>query len=269
MNLGASLLSSCVHLVWPARCVGCDQVLPTDAAVFCADCAPAVTPVRSACAGCASPGFAARRTATRRDAVPRVRCPVCARLEFAFSRAYAALEYGGPVASGIIRMKHGGRPDLARRLGRLLRDTLAFAAGVSGVRPDAPSCDDPVDAVLPVPLHARKLRRRGFNQALDLTRAALAGVRRTRSAGTTLPALERSLLVRVRNTRELGHFGPGARQVEVFGAFAVTEPWRVAGKRLLVVDDVMTTGATLNECAETLMRAGASEVRVLALARAA
>ena len=122
--------------------------------------------------------------------------------------------------------------------------------------------------VVPVPLHARKLRRRGFNQALDLTRVALAGVRRTRAAGTTRPALERQLLVRVRDTRELGHFGPGARQVEMFGAFAVPEPWRVAGRRVLVVDDVMTTGATLNECAETLLRAGAEEVRVAALARA-
>lgn len=187
-------------------------------------------------------------------------------MDFAFSRAFAALEYGGPLASGIIRMKHGGRPDLARRLGRLLRDTLARATGLWTDRGAA--TDDPIDTVLPVPLHPRKLRRRGFNQALDLTRVALAGVRRSRPPGTTVPALERHLLVRVRDTRELGHFGPGARQVEVFGAFAVTEPWRVAGRRLLVVDDVMTTGATLNECAETLLRAGAKEVRVAALARA-
>ncbi len=198
-------------------------------------------------------------------AVPRFRCPVCARLQFAFTRAFATLEYGGPLASGIIRMKHGGRPDLAKRLGRLLWATLARATGVDGLG----GADDPVDLVVPVPLHARKLRRRGFNQALDLTRVALGCVRRTRAAGTTVPELERTLLVRVRDTRELGHFGPGARQVEVFGAFAVTEPWRVVGRRVLVVDDVMTTGATLNECAETLMRAGAKEVRVAALARAA
>jgi predicted amidophosphoribosyltransferase len=265
MNLGSALLSSCVQLVWPARCVGCDQVLTTDAAIFCAACAPAVSPVAFACAGCATAGFG-QRGRPGRDAVPRARCPVCARLQFAFSRAFAALDYGGPLASGIIRMKHGGRPDLARRLGRLLRDTLARAAGVDG----RGGSDDPVDIVLPVPLHPRKLRRRGFNQALDLTRVAMTGMRRPRATGSgaRVPALERSLLIRVRDTRELGHFGPGARQVEVFGAFAVTEPWRVVGRRILVVDDVMTTGATLNECAETLMRAGAKEVRVAALARA-
>jgi predicted amidophosphoribosyltransferase len=72
----------------------------------------------------------------------------------------------------------------------------------------------------------------------------------------------------VKATRELGRHGPGARQVEVFGAFAVADPARVVGRRFLVLDDVMTTGATLNECAETLMRAGAREVRVAALARA-
>lgn len=261
MNLGATLLSSCMQLVWPARCVGCDQVLTTDAATFCGACAPAVNPVAFACPGCATPGLGPQDR--RGPTMTRPRCPACARLDFAFSRAFAALEYGGPLASGIIRMKHGGRPDLARRLGRLLRETLARAVsrdGVGGI--------EPVEVVVPVPLHARKLRRRGFNQALDLTRVALAGGRRTRATGASLPALERQLLVRVRDTRELGHFGPGARQVEVFGAFAVTEPWRVAGRRVLVVDDVMTTGATLNECAETLLRAGAEEVRVAALARA-
>jgi ComF family protein len=261
MNLGATLISSCVQLVWPARCVGCDQVLATDAAIFCAECAPAVNPVVRACEACATPGVGSN--SGRGPAPARQRCPACARLDFAFSRAFAALEYGGPLASGIIRMKHGGRPDLARRLGRLLRDTLARAAALDGA-----GGDDPVEVVVPVPLHTRKLRRRGFNQALDLTRVALSGVRRARAAGRAWPVLERQLLVRVRDTRELGHFGPGARQVEVFGAFAVTEPWRVAGRRVLVVDDVMTTGATLNECAETLLRAGATEVRVAALARA-
>ena len=126
----------------------------------------------------------------------------------------------------------------------------------------------PVDALVPVPLHPRKLRRRGFNQALELSRVVLGRMRAASLPGAVLPVLERRLLLRVKDTRELGRSGPGARQVEVFGAFAVADPARVAGRRFLVLDDVMTTGATLNECAETLRCAGAEDVRVVALARA-
>jgi predicted amidophosphoribosyltransferase len=77
------------------------------------------------------------------------------------------------------------------------------------------------------------------------------------------------LLLRIRDTRELGRSGPTARRREVKDAFKPADPARVAGRRFVLVDDVMTTGATLGACAEALMRAGAEEVRVVALARAA
>jgi ComF family protein len=249
MSLGNALVTSCLQLFWPARCVGCDVVLASDDAVFCGRCAQATLPIGNACAGCALPQF---------GPPARLRCPGCARLDFAFSRAFAAFEYGGPLADAIVRMKHGDRPELARRLGRLLTDALGRAL--------APSAGPPIDAILPVPLHPRKLRRRGFNQALELAVVALA-------RGPSLPLLaapriERSLLQRVRDTRELGRAGPSARRVALFGAFAAADPARVRGRRFVIVDDVMTTGATFNECAEVLGRAGAEEVRVVALARA-
>ena len=83
-----------------------------------------------------------------------------------------------------------------------------------------------------------------------------------------LPALERTLLLRTRDTRELGHLGPIARLQEIAGAFAVADPVRLRGRRVLLIDDVFTTGATLNECAGALRGSGAREVRVVALARA-
>jgi predicted amidophosphoribosyltransferase len=145
-------------------------------------------------------------------------------------------------------------------LGRILQDALSRALATTN--------GPPIDVVLPVPLHPRKLRRRGFNQALELARVALGLLRDRSPRSMPFPALERQLLLRTRNTRELGRSGPGARRVEVEGAFGVSDARHVAGRRFLVVDDVMTTGATLNECAQTLVRAGAAEVRVVALARA-
>jgi ComF family protein len=123
---------------------------------------------------------------------------------------------------------------LARQLGRLLAPL-----------PNA-------DLVIPVPLHRRRLRVRGFNQAAELVRGA--GGR---------PAL--SQLARVRDTPPQTDKPPPARLANVAGAFAARE---VRGARVLLVDDVMTTGATVDACARTLREAGAASVFVLALARA-
>jgi len=92
--------------------------------------------------------------------------------------------------------------------------------------------------------------------------------RRRPAVAPLLPVLERRLLCRIRDTRELGRMGPAERLGEVAGAFAVSDPRRLRGRRVLLVDDVFTTGATLNECARTLRAGGAREVRVVALARA-
>ena len=173
--------------------------------------------------------------------------------------ARVPFEYGGTLATAIVRMKHGGRSDLARRLGRLLVEPLGVAV--------ADGDGGPVDAVVPVPLHPRKLRRRGFNQALELARVALRRARVQGRCGEA-PVLERTTLVRTRDTRELGRLGPEARRLELQGAFGVRDPRRIAGRRFLIVDDVMTTGATLDACAHVLRAHGAREVRVLALARA-
>ena len=227
----------------------------SDDAIFCGPCAQTINPVGLACAACAMPQFGSGH------AVAPQRCPGCARRDYAFSRAFAGFEYGAAIGAAIVRMKHGGRPDLARRLGRILQDAISRALATTN--------GPPIDIVLPVPLHPRKLRRRGFNQALELARVALGLLRDRSPRAFVLPALERQLLLRTRNTRELGRSGPGARRVEVGGAFGVSDARPVAGRRFLVVDDVMTTGATLNECAQTLICAGAAEVRVVALARAA
>ena len=265
---------ACLQLVWPARCAGCNDLVADDGDVFCDACAPALSPIGPACAVCALP-----RPPDAPGAGAATFCPDCARGGFAFARAAAAFEYGATIADAIVRMKHGDRPDLGRRLGRLFAATVGRALGRAG------GPVPPIDVVLPVPLHARRLRQRGFNQALELARAALgvlawrpevAGLpelgRRLELAGRPelgrRPELARRLLVRTRDTRELGHLGPAARRREVAGAFGVVDRARVRGQRLLLVDDVMTTGATLDGCAEALLDAGAVEVRVAVLARA-
>jgi len=174
------------------------------------------------------------------------RCAACRRRPPAFDRGAVACDYEGALRAIVHAFKYDGRRSLARPLGRLLRD-----AG----RPVL----DGADAVVPVPLHPWKRVQRGFNQSADLAR--------------TLGLPVRAVLRRTRATRAQAGLRPGQRRRNVAGAFALAR-WpcvpraAVANQILVVVDDVMTTGATLDACARVLKRAGAREVRTLTLARA-
>jgi ComF family protein len=244
--LGAEALQT----LWPAGCAACERAIP-DEALFCGACNLSINPLVGACGGCALPS------------AHTTHCPTCQRVPFPFAGATSGFEYGEALAEAIVRMKHGGRRDLGRRLARLLVQPLVEALARGGFTSD--------DAVIPVPLHPSKLRARGFNQSVELARWALAGLsaaRALRPRGAALPRLEPNLLQRTRATRELGHAGPAARLAEVAGAFSVAEPARLAGRRVLLVDDVFTTGATFTACAAALVEAGARRVHVLSLARA-
>jgi ComF family protein len=231
-----------VRLLWPERCAAC-QVWAAEGQVFCDACEVTVVPLEEACPGCA--------TAQRSCADL---CRVCRARPFPFRQALASVHYGGAVADALVRFKHGPQPAAARSLARLVVPLIDWGAFHG------------VDGVLPVPLHARRLRTRGFNQALELVREASAH-RAARLPTRRLPILANAL-VRHRDTPSLGRESPAVRRSRIHDAFSVPDVAAVRGRRLLVVDDVMTSGATLAECARTLLDAGADEVLVAALARA-
>ena len=171
-----------------------------------------------------------------------VLCDACASLVDSASDEGAAFEYGGPIAEAIQRFKYEGRSDLGSRLGAL----MAEKARRSVVE---------VDAVIPVPLHWRRRRKRGYDQAALLARPI------AKSLG--VPALLRGLR-RVRNTTSQVELPFRERQRNVAGAFVAS---RLNGAgRVLLVDDVRTTGATLESAAAALRAGGVSEVRTLVLA---
>jgi predicted amidophosphoribosyltransferase len=193
-------------------------------------------------------------------------CRACRAAPPPYAATSAAALYGGALIAPLLAFKHGDKRHLARPLARLLGPALraSLQAGVA--------------AVLPVPLHARRLRARGFNQALDLLRAGLGllasepppGGAGAQGHGPSSPPPEILVdaLVRLRDTPPLGHLSPVERRCEVSAAFAASRPAVVRGRHLLLVDDVMTTGATVAACAAALLDAGAASVRVAVLARA-
>jgi len=163
--------------------------------------------------------------------------------------ARAAFAYHGSLREVVHCFKYRGKTQLFRPLGRLMQTAfLRFWQG------------RPVDLVLPVPLHRSRLRERGFNQALLLARGWRQG------DGPPLPPVDGGVLVRMRATASQAGLDRKGRCANIAGAFAVRSPERVEGRRLLVVDDVLTTGATVEECARALKASGAAAVDVLTLA---
>jgi len=160
----------------------------------------------------------------------------------------AAFVYGGAIAQAIVRMKYESRPDLARPLGDLLWRSLASRAG---------SLRDVL--VVPVPLHPSRLAERGYNQSSLLAR------RVARHLGAPFAPLA---LARMRDTPKQATLDREARLANVAGAIHVREAGRVSGRAVLLVDDVSTTGATLDACSHALRTAGARAVATAVLARA-
>ncbi len=174
-------------------------------------------------------------------------CQACVTAPPAFAQARAALRYDAGAKALILPFKHRDRTELAAPLARHMA-----RAGAELLRR--------ADLLVPVPLHRWRLFRRRHNQA------ALLAARLARLAGLPHAPM---LLRRLRATAPLGELGARAREVVLEGAFGLAPgaPARLHGKRVLLVDDVLTSGATADACARVLLAAGAAEVMVLAAAR--
>lgn len=178
-------------------------------------------------------------------------CGLCQRAAPPFVRAVAYGSYEGGLRELIHLLKFGGVRPAAGILGRML------AEAISGLEAGLPEAV----IVIPVPLFRAKLRQRGFNQAELIVRAAL----KLNADGRF--ALLPGALARTRETTSQIGLTRNQRRENLRGAFKVARPEAIRGRDLLLVDDVLTTGATVSECARVLHRAGASKVWVATVAR--
>jgi ComF family protein len=235
VNLNAAGLAARLgRVLLPPSCLVCGAP-GAGTRDLCRACTDELPWLEAACARCALP-----------LPVAAAACGECLRTPPPFAGARAALRYAAPVDRLLPHLKfHAG---LAQ--GRLLAQLLLQAW---------PQWPDPVDLLLPLPLHRSRLGQRGYNQALELARPLARAWQRP---------LAPDALRRVRATAAQSELDAAQRRRNVRGAFAA-DAALVAGRRVLLIDDVITTGATLREAAATLLAAGAAEVRVLAAARAA
>jgi ComF family protein len=234
------VLESALDLVLPPRCLGCGSAVEAPGRL-CAACWRTLTFLGPPqCRHCGYP---------LPHALPEEPlCGACAADPPGYHRARAALRYDDGSRGLILAFKHADRTDTAPAFGRWLA-----RAGAELLK-DA-------DLVAPVPLHRWRLLKRGYNQAAILAQAL------ARDAG--VPLLP-DLIQRVRATRSQQGLGGRARLDNITSGAFRAHPWhrrRIEGARVLLVDDVLTTGATVEACARVLGRAGAIQVDVLTLAR--
>jgi len=232
-------LGRLLDVVLPPRCLRCGLAVDAPGRL-CAGCWREMRFLGPpACATCGQP--------FETDAGAGAICAACARSRPPYGRARAVLRYDDASRPLLLAFKHGDRTDAAPAYGRWL------ARAGAELLADA-------DLVAPVPLHPWRLFRRRYNQAALLAQAV------GRAAG--LPVVP-ELLQRTRSTPSQGGLNPRQRRRNVAGAFRVRprHAGHLAGRRVLLVDDVYTTGATVSACTRALLRAGAAGVDVLALAR--
>jgi ComF family protein len=221
----------------PRLCLFCEAAVAETAAVaVCPECESRIKWVESPLCTCCGKMFA------NPGGGDRV-CGECQADPPPFARARAAALYDGPVAQAITRFKFSRRmaflPVMQHWLQRPLCMELVEAA----------------DLLAPVPLHPKRIKDRGFNQALFLAQ------------GFPGRPVAREAVARARHTAPQVGLNPKERQDNVKGAFTVPDPGLVKGKNVLLIDDLFTTGSTAKECARVLRKAGARQVEVLTVAR--
>lgn len=234
-------LASCTELLFPNICLLCGRPLATGVERICHRCRRGINVEDvSRCPRCAKP-------LPQHSKADADGCPLCHNKRLRFQRAIALGTYGGEVRELILRIKQPRHEALCLAAGELLAERIVCE--LKGTLPDL---------VVPVPMHWLRKLVRGTNDSEVLTEAVAGQIHRP---------MKMRLLRCVRPTRKQGTLLPTERRLNVRGAYEVRRRMNIAGAHALIVDDVMTTGATANELAKVLLRAGAAQVTVAVVAR--
>ncbi|MBU0962154.1 MAG: ComF family protein [Proteobacteria bacterium] len=231
-------MKGATDLLFPRSCPVCGTSILADGHTLCPECVQDISLIRSPlCTTCG-------REMTDSAAGDHC-CDRCLRKPPPYSSARAVVHYREPVSALLHRLKYQGETAVIPVLQEII-----------GMQPLCTLQEG--EMVIPVPLHISRLRQRGFNQALILAKLFFSN-RKERILIDTL--------IRVRHTVAQTGLDGLARRKNLHQAFAVCFPERVRKRKIVLVDDVFTTGTTVSECSRMLLRAGATEVRVVTLAR--
>jgi ComF family protein len=245
-----------LDMIMPRICSVCNEILDDKEAVICHRCRSAFQSIpEPVCAICGS---------WLGKSKGRGKCVKCPRMGLYISATHVPFYYRGAMGDALRNFKYQGRIEMASPLAQAAFMAMLKRERVAGMSADEERSDptglcETIDVIAPVPLHFTRFLRRGYNQSELIGRdfAKIAGLE-----------FDASLLCRVRPTPRQALLPAEKRYANVRGAFRVSQPDAVRGRRVAVFDDIMTTGHTINECARVLINAGATSVIALTIARA-
>jgi ComF family protein len=235
-----SIKETLLDTIFPRRCVFCDSARVEPKSFLCFDCIQSIRVIsRPFCSQC---GLPIPGLALQSDGV----CGRCLSAPPPYTRARYGVYYEGPLREALIRFKYYAALNLGNTLSDVL--TAAFLRHYDTTE---------FDMIIPVPVHRKRLFQRGFNQTAILATKLSSKVR--------LP-LHRRLLIKVKDTVPQARLPRAERVKNLRKSFGILDPGNVREKRVLLVDDVATTGSTIVEATRTILKAGASRVDALVLA---
>jgi len=232
-------LDSLADLFFPAHCLQCRvRLLQDKKLLLCDDCLEQISYIIAPhCPQCGRPFLAGENHL----------CSTCLITPPAYTRARSLAFYQKPLSNLLVALKYQGDVSVLSTIGELCQTHFALEAFAQQV-----------DLIIPVPLHPGRLRKRGFNQAQLLAASCFPDKRKLLRPG---------LLIRKKNTIPQTQLSGAERRKNLAGVFGLSKTASITGKRIILVDDVFTTGSTVNECAKVLRRAGADEILVFTPAR--
>ncbi len=232
-------INKLLDFLYPQSCMHCQEAHSGEN-IFCVGCSTQIIRLNGPCCFICSTPFVSFASTSHS---PSHRCDACRKAPPPFSKAITPLLYEGPLATAIRQFKYQKKNHLAVPLARLIAHDLAHLS---------------IDYVMPIPLSPSRLRSREFNQSLLLAQQ----IGRVCAVPYLIDAM-----IRIRETPPQVGLSRKERDQNIKGAFHVTTPNAIKARRILLIDDVYTTGATVKEGARMLMQAGAQDVVVATVAR--
>lgn len=238
----SSFLRTFLHVIFPSTCANCKTRLWDDPIPFvCRACWETVIPISGPCCPHCGGPFT---SPVALQYSPSHECGACRNKPPAFTQTWSLFPYQSPLKEAIILFKYRGKRSL----------TKPFLQAIIPALPTLPT----IDVLMPVPLHPQRLREREYNQSLLLAHGL--------SQHLQIP-LVLSCLLRIKATVPQTSLSRKERLTNLHRVFAIDDATRIKDKRILLIDDVFTTGTTLHECAKALRKAGSGPVYGLTLAR--
>lgn len=234
ITLLGKILSKISDWIYPPKCIICQNILSLELPRwFCEQCRQKLVYIeKPVCIKCG-----------RQAENENTTCPLCAHKTFSFHRNVSLFVYDGDIKDVIHRFKFGNHPEFGEGLAILMAEVFMR------------EFDSQIDCIVPIPMHRKKERSRGFNQAAILANGVSKAIGVPVCTG----------LSRKKQTKPQGSLSAAEREENVKNAFEVKERMFFQNKKVLLIDDVFTTGSTVESCAKTLISAGAKEVSSLTL----